>query len=766
MYLLHVKTRVVRQFDSPITVDYAILSHTFSSPSDDEWFRYGPEGFEEPSKTLGRYAIIDKVCQLTEDHGLDFVWIDAVCIDKSSSTAVAEAVNAIPQYLKQATLCFAYLADLPCYDGSSYEKAWADCCFWTKAWTLQELILPDKVQFYDAHWHQRGDRSQGLMPSMLSKITGVDEPVLKRNSSLMQVSAARKMCWAARRHSNRPEDTSYSLLGLFGIHMPVIYGEGGNKSFQRLQEEILKNCNDISLLSWVTSEKEQQGAIFARRPKDFEFLGHSTTTGKPCNFKGFTISTSIGILLQGSFAVLRHDLVVASDFGSGHEQADHQYGVVFQKTVDGRYMRVSPCCGTKGICPTITRRMAIMVVRTAHNSDANLHWRQNHGNREVLDTYPSQEHFEQLLFAANDEPLTDQNENYFLNCDSEGTQSRISSEHSNNDWVLVSARTDNRSDTNIGGKPRPPCEQIQSPRNFHEQVVKPECSTEIVGFTRGEFISLEETWDSDLGAQNNDVENAEQSKASFLDEKTKVGHRNSDVKLQLVQCLVNQSLDSFQAHQHTFDHLLAKRQRAAKRPRRRRTHYGASIMRRSSKVAVDSELSCPFYKKDPSSYEACLRLHEMKNMDQVRTHLWEHHRLPYYCPKCKSSFELATHRDLHIVQRNCKTVDVFPFFGLSEDHKTLIDRTRQIHGAKSQWLRVWDILFRGSPPPSSPYLLTGPGLNVAEFRRFWHRQGLQCLLDCLSSDKYVLAPLGGAEAQDVLSNVYSEAIKVLARRPA
>ena len=119
--------------------------------------------------------------------------------------------------------------------------------WFTRGWTLQELIAPPKLIFFSREWHILCSRD--ALVQVLRETTGVDEDILLQIDSLHSVSVARRMSWAAGRQTTRIEDTAYSLMGIFGIHMPTIYGEGRN-AFLRLQEEILRRSSDQSIFAW------------------------------------------------------------------------------------------------------------------------------------------------------------------------------------------------------------------------------------------------------------------------------------------------------------------------------------------------------------------------------------------------------------------------------------------------------------------------------------------------------------------------------------
>src|ERR1700761_1918380 len=146
--------------------------------------------------------------------------------------------------------------------------------WFTRGWTLQELLAPKRKTFFDREWREFGQRKE--MPSLLSQITGIEENFLNGSLSLMFASNAQKMSWASKRRTTRQEDESYCLLGLFDVNMPLLYGEGRTKAFQRLQVEIMKNvrfARDNSIFAWM-EEKERFYGMFATAPSDFRRCGN------------------------------------------------------------------------------------------------------------------------------------------------------------------------------------------------------------------------------------------------------------------------------------------------------------------------------------------------------------------------------------------------------------------------------------------------------------------------------------------------------------
>lgn len=268
MILIHTSTLQLHHVSELRQTPYAILSHTWGH----EEVSYQDFGNPEQAKSKSSYDKIVKTCQLAASRGLQYAWIDTCCIDKSSSAELTEAINSMFRWYRQAEVCFAYISDLPLRKGGPALDWLKDgpCYRWfSRGWTLQELVAADRIEFYDAGWEYRGDKA--ALIRQLHLTTGIDKQVLADSNILPEIPVARKMSWAASRQTTRTEDMAYCLLGLFDISMPMIYGEG-ERAFIRLQEEIAKETNDLSLFAWTSKETQNTEGfrgMFARSPAEF-----------------------------------------------------------------------------------------------------------------------------------------------------------------------------------------------------------------------------------------------------------------------------------------------------------------------------------------------------------------------------------------------------------------------------------------------------------------------------------------------------------------
>lgn len=195
----------------------------------------------------------------------EYVWVDTCCINKESSAELSEAINSMYRWYAEAIACVVYLDDVDCE--SMLGSQVGSSRWFTRGWTLQELLAPRGVLFYSSNWHFLGEKSK--YSGVIATITLIQSEYLTGDQSLWEASSAEKMSWAARRMTTRSEDIAYCLMGIFDINMPLLYGEGGTKAFIRLQEEILKDSTDESIFAWDASGLMELHGMLASHPRQF-----------------------------------------------------------------------------------------------------------------------------------------------------------------------------------------------------------------------------------------------------------------------------------------------------------------------------------------------------------------------------------------------------------------------------------------------------------------------------------------------------------------
>jgi hypothetical protein len=229
--------------------------------------------------------------------GLDFVWIDTCCIDKRNKAELDEAINSMWAWYRGAKVCYVFLADLKPGTDADLAEDLPPCRWFTRGWTLQELIAPRKVLFFDQEWKYRGSRDQ--LAELLCAITKIPTEVLRGQAELGQFSIARRMSWAARRETTRVEDTAYCLLGIFDVNMMLNYGEG-TRAFIRLQITIAQSTADLSIFTWTDDRNPCPpfAGMLAESPRQFASCDKIETVLGGSAYDDFTITTT-GIQADG-----------------------------------------------------------------------------------------------------------------------------------------------------------------------------------------------------------------------------------------------------------------------------------------------------------------------------------------------------------------------------------------------------------------------------------------------------------------------------------
>ena len=254
-----------------------------------------------------------------------FVWMDTCCIDKSSSSELNEAIKSSFDWYQRSTICIVYLGATR-FEGSSIKKTFWDPWF-TRGWTLQELLAPSTAKFYDKNWKvmfpaSKNDKTitrsgtddyECDYDADTSTITNVDEfmhgvsyftgipisSILNFKPGLKNIR--QRLAWASQRQTTRIEDIAYSLIGLLNLTMPIAYGEG-RRSFYRLQEAIIRNSNDRSLFIWF-GRSAIQSSVLAFSPSCF---------ASPCNVVTRNVSSSIvsGATTRSHTSLTNHGLAI------------------------------------------------------------------------------------------------------------------------------------------------------------------------------------------------------------------------------------------------------------------------------------------------------------------------------------------------------------------------------------------------------------------------------------------------------------------------
>ena len=228
---------LTKNFDEKDIPCYAILSHTWGADDDEVTFKDLENGF---GKIKAGYDKILFCGEQARRDGLQYFWVDTCCIDRANHTELSEAINSMFRWYRDSVKCYVYLSDVPVRNEDNnqtkqtWESAFRKSRWFTRGWTLQELIAPRSVKFFS--WEGECLGNKNTLERQIHEITEIPIEAL-RGAPLSRFSAHERMGWAENRKTQKREDKAYCLLGIFNVFMPLIYGEGEN-AFVRLEAEI------------------------------------------------------------------------------------------------------------------------------------------------------------------------------------------------------------------------------------------------------------------------------------------------------------------------------------------------------------------------------------------------------------------------------------------------------------------------------------------------------------------------------------------------
>lgn len=260
MHLLSTTTFELRTGDQAYFREqgYAILSHRWVGDEIDFKQLQTVAAELRSGRTTASTPQIDKIrgaCKVARGSGFEWLWIDSCCIDKSNAVELDESIRSMFRWYGNARICITYLSDVD--STGSWEHGVFDSTeregpslWFSRGWTLQELLAPSELRFYNKHWDYIGTKHEHAR--VLAQITGIEAEYLVGAKNFRAACIATKMSWMAGRTTTRAEDIAYSMLGVFDVHMNTRYGEGA-EAFMRLQKELLTAPNllvDESLFAW------------------------------------------------------------------------------------------------------------------------------------------------------------------------------------------------------------------------------------------------------------------------------------------------------------------------------------------------------------------------------------------------------------------------------------------------------------------------------------------------------------------------------------
>lgn len=218
---------------------YAILSHTWGDDDQEVTYEDLSRGTE---KSKAGYHKIRFCGEQAARDGLQYFWVDTCCIDKTDAVELQRSINSMFRWYKNAAKCYVYLSDVSIPEDKlendsnpDVESVLRTARWFTRGWTLQELLAPSSVEFFSTDYKRLGDKLS--LEPLIHEITGIPVEALQ-GYDLTKFSVNERVSWIAKRETKHEEDIAYSLFGFFGIFLPLIYGEGREHALRRLREEV------------------------------------------------------------------------------------------------------------------------------------------------------------------------------------------------------------------------------------------------------------------------------------------------------------------------------------------------------------------------------------------------------------------------------------------------------------------------------------------------------------------------------------------------
>lgn len=216
---------------------YAILSHTWGLDEDEVTLKDLESGSAQQKPG---YAKIGFCADKAQEHKLEYIWVDSCCIDKANHSELSEAIVSMYRWYAESEKCIVYLADVSIGEHGvdlsdpEWRTAFKKSRWFTRGWTLQELLAPRTVEFFSREGHLLGSKQS--LAKDIHDITQIPYEALD-GAPMSHFSVEERFSWAEHRNTRKVEDKAYCLLGIFNVFMGLIYGEGEN-SYRRLKQEI------------------------------------------------------------------------------------------------------------------------------------------------------------------------------------------------------------------------------------------------------------------------------------------------------------------------------------------------------------------------------------------------------------------------------------------------------------------------------------------------------------------------------------------------
>lgn len=227
------------RFSADKAPPYAFISHCWLHPDEEPTLR---DLVDNVAYRKAGFTKLQRAADVALRRGLEYFWIDTCCVDGRIIHEVRQAIKTVALWLTKADICFVYLSDVKAVEQrsslNSNHESLRKSKWFTRSWTLVELLVPQRVEFFSDNWTALGDKS--TLEKVITEVTLIPARALQGTIPLKNFPVELIRSWTDHRESHRPEDEAYCLLSLLEIDMTIHYDEGKDLAWGRLNNEIEK----------------------------------------------------------------------------------------------------------------------------------------------------------------------------------------------------------------------------------------------------------------------------------------------------------------------------------------------------------------------------------------------------------------------------------------------------------------------------------------------------------------------------------------------
>lgn len=667
------------------------------------------------------FKILVRACVQARDAGFAWLWNYAACVDRNSCAAQSEAINSLAQIYRNCGRSIIYLGDLnsKLVEDEEVVERIAECRWMRNIWAIPQIIFSGAAYFYSSDWSLIGTKASLI--SHLSSIMGIDEPVLEDSNLLEEYSLARRMSWASEMTASRVEDFAYALVGLFDVSMSILYGDG-QKAFLKLQEEIMRDTDDFSLMAWDKIDAQAYNGLFAHSPACFRRFRNGPTTPLRVNgevqiqCKGITIQTSFWRTETGFFLPLESQdgSTCSIDLVYWNGSFVRKGSQLYWDLPEPKNHEERKICVRRDVTAHVSGKISGFEAMIPERPKPA--FEQRHEPVTAKASRCSKLDYNSIDETGSMETSVEDNTS---RCAPSILSSELTSHEDHIAWSTHERRSVEGTSSALDSDLRPSgvhetmsdfhrapedCPNYAMGRNwFHSPCT--EISDE--GFDDGSQDSINENGTPSTEAQVLDVASIAKDLADEAAEEFLSGHQRQSRK---------RTLNPWQS-------------RDRKRPKLMETPDLPELVHTSDSddgetVIVNKArfFACPFYIQN-NKFTKCVTRNHFQSVEDVKEHVCWEHRRPAFCPVCKEVFSSGRDRDAHIRLRTCHANNSPTPEGISDYQEAQLERERSPLSEELRWLQIWSIIFPRVEPPSSAFYTGDREVSVCAFRSFWMQRG-------------------------------------------